>query len=74
MTFGGQDLYTSFEEKSTVLCYSIIQNHPFIDGNKRLAHAAMEILLILNGYELEAEVDEQENVIIKLETSAKNWI
>jgi len=34
-------------------------NHPFADGNKRVGHAAMETFLILNGYEIEAPVDEQ---------------
>nr|VFK01467.1 MAG: death on curing protein [Candidatus Kentron sp. LFY] len=33
-------------------------NHPFIDGNKRIDHAAMEITLLLDGYEIDADVDE----------------
>ena len=41
-------------------------NHPFIDGNKRIGHAAMETFLILNGYEIEASVDEQEQLILDL--------
>jgi len=43
-------------------------NHPFIDGNKRIGHAAMETFLILNGYEIEATVDEQEQLILDLAT------
>ena len=41
-------------------------NHPFLDGNKRIGHAAMETFLLLNGLEINAGVDEQENVILSL--------
>ena len=63
MTFGGQDLYPTLIEKAGALCFSLVQNHPFVDGNKRLGHAAMEVFLILNGHEIQASVDEQENLI-----------
>lgn len=49
MTFGGRDLYPTLIEKAAALCFSLVQNHPFIDGNKRVGHAAMEVMLILNG-------------------------
>ena len=52
MTFGGDDLYPTLIEKSGALCFSLVQNHPFVDGNKRLGHAAMEVFLILNGHEI----------------------
>jgi death-on-curing protein len=64
MTFGGVDLYPSLAEKAAALAYSLIQNHPFIDGNKRIGHAAMEVFLVLNGYEVDATVDEQEGVFL----------
>jgi len=41
-------------------------NHPFIDGNKRAGHAAIQVFLMLNGYEIEASVDEQERVILQV--------
>jgi len=63
-TFEGNDLYSSVEEKAVALGFSIIMNHPFVDGNKRLGHAAMETFLLLNGYELEAEVEESERIIL----------
>ena len=66
MTFGGRDLYPTLIEKAATLCFSLVQNHPFIDGNKRVGHAAMEIMLILNGYEIYASVDDQEQVILGL--------
>jgi prophage maintenance system killer protein len=34
-TFGGQDLYTSIEEKAAHLLYFMVKDHPFVDGNKR---------------------------------------
>ena len=41
-------------------------NHPFVDGNKSIGHAAMETCLILNGFEIEASIDEQEKIILDL--------
>ncbi|RCJ16221.1 death-on-curing protein [Nostoc sp. ATCC 43529] len=64
MTFGGEDLYPKIIDKAVALGFSIIMNHPFIDGNKRTGHASMETFLILNGIEISASVDEQEQVIL----------
>ena len=69
MSFGGQDLYPSLTDKAAALAYSLIQNHPFVDGNKRVGHAAMEVMLALNGYEIEAGVDEQETLILSVASS-----
>jgi death-on-curing protein len=66
MSFGGQDRYPSLAEKAAALCFSIVQSHPFVDGNKRTAHAAMEVFLVLNGYELDAKVDETEETLLLL--------
>jgi death on curing protein len=66
MAFGGQELYPTLEEKAAALGLSLVLNHPFVDGNKRVGHAAMETFLVLNGYELSAPVDEQEQVILRL--------
>jgi len=35
MTFGGEDLYPTVVEKASALGFSLIMNHPFVDGNKR---------------------------------------
>jgi len=48
MTFGEQELYATLAEKASALAFSLIKNHPFLDGNKRIGHAAMEVFLILN--------------------------
>lgn len=66
MAFGGQDLYPSLGEKAAVLGFCLVCNHPFIDGNKRVGHAAMETFLVVNGWELVAGVDEQEQVVLRL--------
>ena len=42
MTFGGVDLYPTVEAKAAALAFSLVMNHPFLDGNKRIGHAAME--------------------------------
>ena len=65
-TFGGEDLYPTIVEKASALGFSLIQNHPFVDGNKRIGHAVMETFLILNGFEINAAVDEQEQVILTI--------
>ena len=66
MSFGGEDLYPSVAEKAAALCFSLVKNHPFVDGNKRVGHAAMETFLVLNGLELEATTDEQEKLMLDL--------
>ena len=63
-TFGGIDLYPGVVAKAAALGFSLIQNHPFIDGNKRVGHAAMEVSLLLNGVELVATADESESVVL----------
>ena len=65
-TFGGEDLYPSIPVKAAALCFFLVRNHPFVDGNKRTAHAAMEVMLVLNGFEVAAFVDEQEQTMLAL--------
>ena len=66
VTFGGVDLHPTLVEKAAALCFSLVQNHPFVDGNKRVGHAAMETFLILNGSEIDAYVDAQERLMLDL--------
>lgn len=68
MTFDEKDLYPSLTDKAAALGYSLIKNHPFIDGNKRICYAAMEVLLVLNGYEIDASIADQEKIILQLAT------
>ena len=57
-TFGGMDLYPTLVEKAAALCLSLVLDHPFVDGNKRVGHAAMETFLV--------GVDEQERLMLDL--------
>lgn len=54
-TFAGEDLYPSLEEKTARLGYSIIRNHPFLDGNKRTGLALMLHTLLINNIELDED-------------------
>ena len=72
MTFGGEDLYSTLVEKASALCFSVVKNHPFVDGNKRVGHAITETFLVLNGYEITASVPEQEKVILSLAAGELN--
>ncbi len=69
MTFAGTDLYPDLVDKAAALGFSLIMNHPFMDGNKRIGHAAMETFLVLNGMEIDASTDEQEMIILSLAAS-----
>lgn len=41
-SFGGEELYPDLVAKAAALCFSLVMNHPFLDGNKRAGHAAMK--------------------------------
>jgi death on curing protein len=80
MTFDSKDLYPSLEEKAAALGFSLICNHPFVDGNKRIGHAALETFLVLNGYTLEASREDSETFILNVamgtctRSNMVNWI
>ena len=63
-TFDGADLYPTLLDKAAALGFALIQGHAFVDGNKRIGHAAMEVFLILNGHQISADVDLQEQTIL----------
>ncbi len=69
-TFGGTDLYPTLAAKAAALGHALALNHAFVDGNKRVAHAALETFLVLNGYELAADVDEGERAMLALASGA----
>lgn len=65
-TFEERDLYVTLHEKVAALGFPLVRDHPLLDGNKRVAHAAKETLLLLDGRELEAPVEEQERFMTEL--------
>jgi death on curing protein len=72
MSFGGEELYPTLADKAAAFGFSLTMNHPFVDGNKRTAHAAMEVFLVLNGLEIHATVDDQESVMLALAAGTLN--
>lgn len=66
MTYGEQELYPSLVDKVSAFGYSLIMNHPFIEANERSGPAAMETLLVLNGYEMDSDVEEQRKIFLQL--------
>ena len=65
-TFDGTDLYPTGIEKSAAILESIIINHPFIDGNKRIGYAFMRLLLAEDGFDMVAHEDEIYHFIISV--------
>jgi death-on-curing protein len=71
-TFAQQELYSSLWDKVAALGRSLICNHPFVDGNKRVGFAAMSVVLKRNGYDLVCTADEGETMVLNVATSAIN--
>ncbi len=65
-TFGGEDVYPSLQQKAARLCFGLVKNHPFVDGNKRIGAHAMLVFLALNGIELQHTQSEFSEVILQL--------
>lgn len=72
-TFDGNDLYPSIIDKASALFESIIINHPFIDGNKRVAYAFMRILLTEEGFIITATEDEKYKFVINASKGNMNF-
>ena len=79
-TFGGNNLYPDILDKASQLCYSLIENHPFVDGNKRIGVHLMLLFLKLNN--IEVNYSQQELVDFGLDIASgkmskndiKGWI
>ncbi len=65
-TFDPKDLYLSPIEKAAALIESILINHPFIDGNKRVGYVLMRLFIIGNGSDIIASQDEKYDFVIKI--------
>ena len=79
-TFGGEDVYPSLQQKAARLCFGLVKNHPFLDGNKRIGAHVMLVFLALNGIELRHTQTELSDVILQLaagtiqSSDLLNWI
>ena len=65
-TFDGKELYPTIIEKVSALIESIIKNHPFIDGNKRLGFTLCRLILLNNEMDLKADENEKYIFIIQI--------
>ena len=50
--FGGQEMYPTLTAKASAVCCGLVQNHGFVDGNKRIGMAALLLILSMNGVTL----------------------
>jgi death on curing protein len=74
-TFGGQFLHSDLCEMAAAYLFHLVQNHPFIDGNKRVGAVAADVFLSLNDLQLMAGEDEFAELVLSVargETSKSN--
>lgn len=64
-TFDSTELFQSIQQKAARLACGLVQNHPFLDGNKRIAAHTMLVFLALNGISLFYTQDELTSVFLK---------
>jgi death on curing protein len=65
-TFDGKELYASVQEKAASLIESILINHPFIDGNKRIGYTLLRLFLLQNGIDITASQDNKYEFVINI--------
>lgn len=65
-TFGGELLHPTIEDQAAAYLFHLCANHPFIDGNKRVAFAAMDTFLRLNGRRLTLTDDDAYDLAIRV--------
>jgi len=58
--------YDTLIHEAAALLESLVQNHPFIDGNKRVAFAVVDVFLRINGYAITADSDSIYNQMMEL--------
>lgn len=63
-TFGGRFLHESHFEMAAAYLYHLARNHPFVDGNERVALASALAFLLLNDVEIEADDDELADLVL----------
>ena len=64
--YGDTAAYPSLQQKAARLCYGLVKNHPFVDGNKRIGAHVMLVFLALNGVELTYTQPELADVILQV--------
>ena len=65
-TFGGEFLHPSVIEMAAAYLYHLVENHPFVDGNKRVGAMAALIFLDMNGFEFDASDEDFTAMVLKV--------
>ncbi|KPK98667.1 MAG: hypothetical protein AMJ95_03360 [Omnitrophica WOR_2 bacterium SM23_72] len=77
--FAGRELYPTIASKAAILVFSIVKNHPFMDGNKRTAYICGRLFLRLNDHDLACDHARLKDLILNIATSkaslddVKDW-
>ncbi len=72
-SFGDTSAYPSLQQKAARLCYCLVKNHPFVDGNKRIGAHAMLVFLAVNGVELSYTQQELTDIILQVAAGEKSY-
>lgn len=72
-SFGDVDAYPSLPQKAARICYGLVKNHPFVDGNKRIGAHAMLVFLAVNGSELVYTQEELSSIILVIASGEKTY-
>lgn len=72
-SFDNTDVYPSLQQKAARLCFGLVKNHPFVDGNKRIGAHAMLVFLAVNGVELTYTRTELSDIILQVAASEKEY-
>lgn len=67
-TFDGKELYPDLFTKTAALMDSLVNNHPFVDGNKRTGITAAGLFLRINGWKLTASPEDLEACTLRVVT------
>ena len=72
-TFDKEDLYKSTVDKSAALIESVVSNHPFVDGNKRVGYVLMRLFLMEQGMDIKASQKEKYDFVIAIASGDRSF-
>ena len=72
-TFGGVEIYPTPKEKAARLCFEVVTQHPFVDGNKRAGVLFLGVLLCGEGYAFRPSANDLLHVIMGVAAGSKGY-